>query len=201
MKKNTKTTKLVVSALMIALGTVLSLLSIGLPFGGSVTMGAMVPLVVLSQTYGTAWGLFACSVYGLLQLVLGLDNFAYATTLTAVLVLFVFDYVVAYGMVGFSGLTRNMKNKAAAGALGAVIGCAIRFVMHCVSGAVVWGQWADVTAIPSFLHNTFLTSEDFLIYSYSFFYNLSYMLPETVLTAIAAAIICPILRKSNVLGE
>lgn len=197
MKNATKTRKLVTSALMVALGTVLSIISIPLPFGGSVTLGAMVPLVIVGQLYGMGWGFFASTVYGILQLVLGLDNFAYATTLAAVIIIILFDYVVAYAAMGFSASTYKIKNKAVSAGLGAVIGCFARFWLHFVSGAFVWGEWADVTALPTFLQDSFLANEDWLIYSYSFFYNLSYMLPETILTAIAAAVICPLLYKKG----
>ena len=181
---------------MVALGTVLSIVSIGLPFGGTVTAGAMIPLVFISQTYGTKWGLFTCTVYGLLQMVLGLDNFGYAATAAAFIMILLFDYLAAYASVGFSGLTRKMKSRAAAGALGAVIGCACRFVCHFISGAFVWGQWAEVSALPEFLQSSRLAQPDVLIYSYSFFYNLTYMLPETILTVIGMLIISRIKTDS-----
>ena len=105
MKKDSKTFRLVLSGLMIALATVLSVISVPLPFGGSVTLAAMVPLVVIGQLYGTRWGLLTCSVYGVLQLLLGLDNFSYVTGIAAYLMVIFFDYVLAYGAVGLSGLT------------------------------------------------------------------------------------------------
>ena len=196
-KVSMKTQRLVVSALMIGLGTALSLVSIGLPFGGSVTLGSMAPLVVVSQLYGFEWGAVCCTVYGILQLVLGLDNFSYATTIWAVLAILVFDYIAAYGAMSLSALTRRMKSATAGAALGSVIGCAARFVCHFITGVVVWSQWASADALPGFVQGTGMAAGKWLIYSYSFFYNLGYMLPETVITAVAAAAVMGVLKATK----
>lgn len=60
---NQKTRKLTESAILIALGTVLALLTnyipfLNLPYGGSITIFSMVPLVVISYRYGVKWGDF-----------------------------------------------------------------------------------------------------------------------------------------------
>ncbi|MBQ4313021.1 MAG: energy-coupled thiamine transporter ThiT [Clostridia bacterium] len=195
-----KTFRLVFSALMIALGTVLSITSIGLPLGGSITLGSMLPLVLLCQLYGVRWGAFSCTAYGLIQMLLGMDNFAYVTTIPAILAVALFDYLVGNGVMCLSGTTRRMKNHAAAAALGSVLGCACRFVCHFIGGFLVWSQWASVTALPTFLQNTAFAQGTLLALSYSFFYNLAYMLPETILTAVLSAIIVPLVRKSKALG-
>ncbi len=193
-KKNT-TMRMVFSAMMVALGTVLSLLQISLPFGGSVTLCSMVPLVIVCQLYGMVYGSVACLAYSLIQLMLGANNLAYAVTFTAVLVIILFDYVVAFSAMSFSGLTRKMKNKGAAAALGAFIGCFARYILHLVSGALVWGEWADLAYIPSFLHGTVFTENpDVLCWTYSVFYNATYMIPETIITVIASALICGLVK-------
>ena len=69
--KNENTRRLVESALMIAIGTVLSELKVGglWAFGGGVTIGSMVPLVLISHRWGIKWGTFTAFVYSLLQLI------------------------------------------------------------------------------------------------------------------------------------
>ncbi len=183
--------RLVFSAMMVALGTVLSLTPINLPFGGSVTFGSMVPLVIVCQIYGIGYGTVACFVYSLIQLILGANNLAYAVTFTAVVVIILFDYVVAFSAMSLSGLTRKMKNKGAAAALGSLIGCFARYLMHIVSGALVWGEWASLDYVPAFLHGTVFTENpELFCWTYSVFYNASYMIPETILTVIAASLLC-----------
>ena len=51
------TRKLTESAVFIALGTILSILKIDLPFGGGVTIACMLPLVLISHRWGWKWGL------------------------------------------------------------------------------------------------------------------------------------------------
>lgn len=100
---NTKTFKMVFSALMVALSTVLSIFALELPFGGSITIFSMVPLIFLSQMYGVGWGFAACTVYGLVQMSMGLDNFGYVSGIVAYIVVFLFDYVLAFCVIGLSG--------------------------------------------------------------------------------------------------
>ena len=55
---NQKTKKLVVSALMLALSFVLSLIKIyELPWGGSVTLFSMLPIILVGYMYGNTWGI------------------------------------------------------------------------------------------------------------------------------------------------
>ena len=50
------TRKLTESAVFIALGTILSILKIDLPFGGGVTIVSMLPLALISHRWGWKWG-------------------------------------------------------------------------------------------------------------------------------------------------
>ena len=70
------TRRLVESAVMIAIGTVLSMFPFSAPwaFGGGVTICSMLPLVIIAHRYGTKWGLFTAFVYSVLQLILGVSN-------------------------------------------------------------------------------------------------------------------------------
>ena len=74
------TRKLTESAVFIALGTILSILKIDLPFGGGVTIASMLPLVLISHRWGWKWGVLTAFVYSVIQMFLGLDNVGYATS-------------------------------------------------------------------------------------------------------------------------
>ena len=55
---NTRVQELTLSAVMIALSTVLSLVTIfHMPLGGSVTLFSMLPVCLLSIMFGCRWGL------------------------------------------------------------------------------------------------------------------------------------------------
>ena len=75
------TRKLVESAVMLAIGTVLSMFTIASPWvlGGGITICSMLPLVVVAHRHGTKWGLFTAFAYSILQLLLGMNNVQYAT--------------------------------------------------------------------------------------------------------------------------
>ena len=188
MKVYNNTFKLVFSALMVALSVILSFFSFEFLYGGSITIFSMVPLVLVAQIYGVPWGLLVGVVYGLIQMVLGLKNFGYVTGLPAYAMIFFFDYLIAFGVIGFSGVTRKIKNRAVAASLGSIIGCFLRFLCHFISGITVWKSlsWDDA---PAFITPRMLEA-DMVPYTYSLFYNGGYMFPEMILTAVGSAILC-----------
>ena len=194
MKVNNKTFKLVFSALMVALSVVLSMFKIEFLYGGSITIFSMVPLVLVAQMYGVPWGILTGVVYGLIQMVMGLKNFSYVTGIEAYAMVAVFDYIVAFGVIGFAGVTRKIRNRAVAASLGAVIACILRFFCHFFSGITVWKalEWNDA---PAFISERML-QPDLVPYTYSLMYNGGYMFPELILTAIGSAILCTIVFEA-----
>ncbi len=94
--RNETLKKLVLSAVMIAIGTVLSLDIFkfgGLwAFGGGVTFCSMLPLVMVSYIYGCRWGAFTAFAYSLIQLLQGIDNVQYATSVPMAIAIILLDY-------------------------------------------------------------------------------------------------------------
>lgn len=170
MKPNLK--KLTVSAIVIALSTVLSELipSISLPMGGSITVLSMVPVCLIGIMFGTKWGVLANLVYGGIQLIFGAGNLAYATWWGAVVAIILFDYVIAYGVLGLSGVFKKViKNKALAAVLGVILVCVLRYLCHFITGVTVWREIADLWGAVW----------------YSITYNATYMVPEIITTPLA----------------
>ena len=180
MKKIT-TRKLVESALLIAIATVLSLIKIDLPFGGGVTVVSMLPLVLASHRWGWKWGVVTAFVYSVLQLILGLDNVGYATSFVMALGVVFLDYILAYTVIGLSGVFDGLLGKTRASvAVGIAVTFLLRFACHLITGAWIWGEW-----MPEEFMGMTMTSPWF----YSFLYNGWYMLAELVLTEIVAMLI------------
>lgn len=180
MKKIT-TRKLVESALIIAIATVLSLIKFDLPFGGGVTVVSMLPLVLCSHRWGWKWGVVTAFVYSVLQLILGLDNVGYATSFVMALGVVFLDYIIAYTVIGLSGVFDGRLGKTRASvAVGIAVTFILRFVCHLVTGAWIWGEW-----MPEEFMGMTMTSPWF----YSFLYNGWYMLAELVLTELVAMLI------------
>lgn len=112
---NQKTLRLVTSGVLIALGTVLSMIKVfDLPYGGSITLFSMVPLMVLGYMYGIRWGLLCGFVFGVLQGVLGATTsqaFAGVTGFNVVLMAFL-DFIAAFMVLGLAGMFRKaIKNQ------------------------------------------------------------------------------------------
>ena len=170
MKKSLRLTE---TAIMIALGFILSLLTIiKMPFGGSVTAFSMLPVIVIAYRYSTSWGLLAGFAASLLQMIMGLENLTYATSAGAVIAIIMLDYIVAFGVMGFGGIFKGkIKDQGVALAAGAFVVCFLRYICHVISGCTVWAG----VSIP--------TTDGLL---YSLVYNCAYMVPETVITVVGA---------------
>ncbi|MDR1564583.1 MAG: energy-coupled thiamine transporter ThiT [Oscillospiraceae bacterium] len=190
MKVNVKsnTFKLVFSALMIALATVLSLSPFKMPFGGSITLASMVPLVLVAQFYGFSWSLLTCSAYGIIQLILGLGDLK-GLTLWATIGSVALDFVVAFAVVSLAAVTKGDKLTAGRAALGAFIGTFARFVIHYISGVILWTSVDSVTWLPEWLQSNWFVADGRWVWGYSLLYNGLYMIPEIILTVAVSAIL------------
>ncbi len=171
------TRKLVESAMLIAVGTVLSLIKFDMPMGGGLTLCSMLPLILISHRYGWKWGLVSAAVYSVLQLVLGLDNVRYAASFIMAVGIVLLDYIIAYTVIGFSGFFDTViRNKRTALAVGIAVTFCLRFVCHFITGVWIWdAMWPNEYGMTSIV--------------YSFVYNGWYMAGELVLTEIVAMLL------------
>ncbi|MCW4013128.1 MAG: energy-coupled thiamine transporter ThiT, partial [Candidatus Bathyarchaeota archaeon] len=94
--RNFDTKVLAEMAIMIAAATVLSMIKTGLPYGGSVTLGSMVPILLISFRRDIKVGVTTGIVYGFVQMFL--DGWFYSP------VGMFLDYPLAFGMIGLAGL-------------------------------------------------------------------------------------------------
>ncbi len=209
MKTKTKFSKqtatMVECAIMIALGTILSIIPTPhLPWGGSITIGSMLPLVIIGYRHGLGWSMLSSVIFSFVQMLLGGGTISAAFLpgddqmkwYLAVLMV-ILDYLLAYSLVGLSGLFRNKEKPSKSLALGALVGTSARFVMHFLSGWILWGAWAswffadfDKATGGSF-GKFVLTHFDgqMLACFYSLFYNALYMIPEIIITVVLAIFI------------
>lgn len=174
------TRRLVESAVMIAIGTVLSMFPFTAPwaYGGGITICSMLPLVIIAHRYGTKWGLFTAFVYSVLQLILGVSNVQFAAGYGFVLAVGVLllDYILAFTVIGLSACFNGViKNHLVSIVVGIVFTFALRFVCHFLSGWIIWGV---------------ITPNEMGLVAplYSLIYNGGYMLPETIITALVAVL-------------
>ncbi len=211
-----KTKKLVSAAMLIALATILSVIPLlSMPFGGTVTLASMMPIVIISFLYGTKWGLFSAFVYSVMQLILGfgtvsaffLPGDSQMALMSALMVCFI-DYILAYTSLGFAGIFKNkVKSEICALLLGTLTACLLRYLMHIISGAVFFGLWSDwffkdatglsqISALKGFCKWTLAHfSGKSLSVFYSVIYNGVYMIPETIITLISSATVYKAISK------
>lgn len=202
---------LVESAMLLTLGVVLEVVSKMLipemPFGGQLTLASMLPLVLISYRHGVKWGLFSGVVYSILQMALGAKTVSAAfqpgyfgdeIMIVNAFVMVILDYLVAYTLLGLGGIFRNKIKKAGVSLMcGGIVALSCRYLAHVVSGYILFAGWAE----------WFFTQEGFpawgakLVESvspgllgllYSIVYNGMYMLPEIVITSVAALLVARI---------
>ena len=168
-------------AMMVALAQVLSYIKLmELPNGGSLTP-AMFPIILFAVRWGLTPGLMAGFTFGLLQLIF---DGAYAWGWQSMLL----DYLVAFTPLGLAGL---FKGKKWGIFVGTVVGCLGRFVVHYISGVTIY----KILAPTEFMKWTFTSPS-----AYSLVYNGSYMLPNTIIALVIAAVLYKPLKK-YILGQ
>ena len=186
MKNNTK--MLVEGAAMVALATVLSFIRVyKLPWGGSVTLLSMLPIVIYSIRWGIVPGFGVSFAYSLVQFVQGIMDglFGWGLTPGMLIASIMLDYILAFTVLGIAGIFRK---KGFGGAMaGITLAVVLRFMIHFLSGVVIWHSFGE-------LWEGFATENEWL---YSLLYNGAYMLPELVITLIGAALLLyvPATRK------
>ena len=198
---------LVESAILIAMTVALSMVVLfKMPMGGSVTLFAMVPLIIISLRWGVGWGVGAGLTYGIINMIMGLQNFSYVTGIWALLGVALLDYIIAFGSYGLAVLFANpfikqRKLKHAAGqydgktfsfdiysvpnkplgyGIAAFAGGTLQFLCSFASGIIIWGGWAP---------------EGTPVWIYSLTYNGSFALPNVILTIIGTVAAMALLDK------
>ncbi|HBD64567.1 MAG TPA: energy-coupled thiamine transporter ThiT [Clostridiales bacterium] len=159
---------LVKTSILLAVAFVLNHITLyRMPHGGSVTAFSMFAIFLVSYLFGPRQGILAGMAYGLLDLVIN----PYVVHPIQIFM----DYPLAFGAIGIGGLLRENKQGMILGYLAGVLG---RYAVVVISGIIFWGMYA---------------AEGFNAVTWSFFYNMTYMLPEAVATV--AILMIPSIRN------
>lgn len=120
----------------LALATVLKVFRIyHLPQGGSITLGSMIPILLMAIIYGPEVGFITGFLYGIITLIL--DPYI----LHPVQVLF--DYPLPFMALGLAGYFKNNR------ILGTIVALVGRFICHFISGVVFFGSYAPKGMSPA----------------------------------------------------
>jgi thiamine transporter len=178
-KTENKTRVLTESAMCVAVAVVLSLFALlpHLPWGGSVTPAATLPIIVVSLRHGVKWGVAAALAFSLTQLLLGFSNVVAvpAQTLGSMVLCALLDYVLAYTVLGLAGSIARRFARRAAGLAVAILATGLgRYLCSVVSGIVLWGAYAW---------------EGWSVAPYSLAYNAIWCWPDVVIALIAGLLL------------
>ena len=194
--KTSKTKIIVEAALLVAISAVLSIWPKFkfLPYGGSITICSMLPIVLLSYRRGLKWGFLGAFAFALIQTITGFTSSGMGAI--AFIVELLFDYILAFTVLGIGGIFKGKLSSSRKELVsGSVLALLLRFICHFISGFYVWGEYADWffgevgswgQAVLSSISGSALSA------FYSLVYNATYMVPEIIVTVIVAYIIAPL---------
>ena len=139
--------------MLIALAAALHLVRLfQLPFGGSITLGSMIPILLFSLRRGALPGILAGTMFGFIVLIE--EPFIFHPFQVFL------DYPLAFGLLGLAGI---FKSNPIAGVAVAISG---RFVAHYLSGIIFFAEFAPEGINPylySALYNGSFLSVEFAI--------------------------------------
>ena len=172
-----------------------------MPFGGQITLVSMLPVVLISYRHGAKGGLLRSLCSALLEMAIGIKTvsaafqpgyFGDGVMLLNAFLMCVLDYLVAFTVLGLGGCLRDrVENPSASLALGSVIALLLRYASHIASGYILFSGWAEwfftQEGFPAWGAGLVESlSPEMLGLAYSAVYNGMYMIPEIILTAVAA---------------
>lgn len=211
-----KTKKITESAMLLAIALVLELAAKmfipEMPFGGQVTLVSMLPVVLISYRHGMRWGFVAAFTYALLEMALGAKTvsaaflpgyFGDGAMIVNAMLMCLLDYVAAYTLLGLGGIFRTrIQNPGVALACGGLVALGARYLCHILSGYILFSGYAawyfTQEGFPAWgLWLTENLNGTALGIIYSVVYNGMYMIPEMVLTTVAALL----LGKNKTISE
>lgn len=181
--------KIIISGSMLALAVMMEAISKAIPFfswpmGGSVSL-TMIPLILVGLYCGPVYGTLISMTFGALNFLMD-GVISWTPNSLAVVLSLILDYLVGFGVCGTSSLFRKQffDKKVYAIVLAVVLSGVLRFVSSFFSGMIVFTQGFDYESTSGL-------AVDFTLggFTYSFVYNIGYMLPSIILDIICGLIL------------
>lgn len=144
-----------------------------LPYGGSITLGSIVPIAWLSLRRGIRVGLVGGALFGLLALLIDVVLLG-ASSVVVTPVQVVLEYPIAFGVLGIAGIFR--KKSIVSGEVGLGLSVLFRFFIHYVVGVFIW---VYIYSFPA----------EWGQYLWPLVYNGSFLLVEFIVAAVVIAVL------------
>jgi thiamine transporter len=145
-----------------------------LPYGGSITLGSMVPVMWLAMRRGLYAGFAAGVIFGILALFIDVMLVGAANIVATPLQVFL-EYPVAFGVLGLTGLFHKRQTVTFAIA-GVSLSVFVKFLIHYLVGAFIW---VTIYEFPP----------EWGQFLWPAIYNGSFLLVEFIVSAIIMAIL------------
>ncbi len=181
--------RIIIAGSMLALAVMMEAISKAIPFfswpmGGSVSL-TMIPLILVGLYCGPVYGTLISMVFGGLNFLMD-GVISWTPNAIAVVLSLILDYIVGFGVCGFSSLFRKsfFEKKVYAIVLAVVLCGSLRFLSSFFSGMIVFTQGFDYESTSGLA-----TDFSWGGFTYSFVYNIGYMLPSIILDVICALIL------------
>lgn len=162
-------------AMLIAAFMVLSRMKfIQMPQGGSLNPAAGLPLLLIGYRHGLKWSCISATAATLLEILLDGFYAPPAGTLTAFAACLLLDYFLAqFSVVSAAGFTCLIgRRDTLTVGVSVLASQLLHFLCVFLSGFMLWGSYAPEGMNPVW---------------YSFSYNASYCIPQSILTTVVAA--------------
>ena len=144
-----------------------------LPYGGSVTLGSMIPVMWLALRRGFYVGTVAGAVFGVLALFIDVIYLG-AASIIATPIQVVLEYPVAFGVLGLAGIFH--KKTVAFAEAGVAFSIFVKFLIHYLVGVFIW---VNIYAFPP----------EWGQWLWPAIYNGSFLLVEFVISAVLMAML------------
>jgi len=106
-----------------------------LPYGGSITLGSMVPVMWLALRRGVYVGVVAGVIFGIIALFIDI-MFLGAASIIASPIQVILEYPIAFGVLGIAGVFQ--KKTVSYAEAGVALSIFIKFMIHYLVGAFIW---------------------------------------------------------------
>ena len=170
-----------------------------LPYGGSITLFSMLPIMLFSYIYGMKKGLIVGVLYGILQAIQ--DPFIVHPAQ------FLLDYPIAFAMMGYAGSLTSLsalENKPRLKfTLSALIAGFLRWVCHVLSGVFAFGAYAlDAAYDAEGIFSVIAPFENAIsnFWAYSTIYN-CYVFIDVLLVVVAGILLFSSKAFNNEIGK
>jgi len=175
-------------AIAIALDVVTGMipgLNLSMPLGGRIFNVSLLPIILIGILIGPFYGLSGAIIYGVFGFFY--DGYAlayFSQDLFQATLVFMLDYVVAFGALGLSGFFKRSLNKPYYLIITISVVLLIRFVSSTIVGAILWVGYASGSSWTENL----LTNVGNNALIYSGIYNIIYTLTTLVTLSIISVL-------------